>query len=383
MAIPDHIALHFGAEQRTVSVGKLAYLGAETPLTLDCGQEIADFPLAYQTYGQLNADASNAILICHGLTGDQYVASPHPVTGKPGWWENMVGEGKPIDTSRYFVICSNVLGGCMGSYGPRSEQDDGTPIGLDFPIVTLSDMVRAQALLMDHLGIDRLAAVIGGSMGGMQTLSWLSLFPQRVERAIIIATSATMSPQNIAFNEIGRQAIMVDPQWHQGKYTQYGEFPARGLAVARMAAHVTYLSEHGLQQKFGRDLQEKEKVSYGFDADFQIESYLRYQGKSFVSRFDPNSYCYLTRAMDYFDLTAEKGKIGLANSLKGCLHKPILLLSFSSDWLFSTAQMRELARAFSAADAAVSFSEIESDKGHDGFLLPNTLYEEAVKGFLS
>ena len=275
-------------------------------LPLDCGSELAQFSIAYQTYGELNAAKSNLVLVCHALTGDQHVANLHPVTGKPGWWETMVGPGKPIDTNRYFVLCANVLGGCMGSTGPSSTNPaTGSSFGLDFPVITVRDMVRAQARLLDHLGIPELLCVLGGSMGGMQVLEWAASYKDRVFSAVPIACSARHSSQNIAFHEVGRQAVMADPDWCQGRYLEEGKSPRKGLAVARMAAHITYLSDAALHHKFGRNLQDRDKITFGFDADFQVESYLRHQGLSFVDRFDANSYLYITRAMDYFDIAAD------------------------------------------------------------------------------
>src|SRR5215472_10603783 len=283
-------------------------LRVEEPLALDCGVSLGPYAIAYQTYGRLNADRSNAILICHALTGDQYVAEPHPITGKPGWWETLVGPGKVLDTERYFLICTNVLGGCMGSTGPMEiDPATGRAWGLSFPVITVADMVRAQTKVIDHLGIETLFCITSGSMGGMQVLQWAASFPERVFAAVPIATAARHSAQNIAFHEVGRQAIMADPEWCGGKYLNYGRKPARGLAVARMAAHITYLSEAALHRKFGRNLQDRNTVTYGFDADFEVESYLRHQGSTFVDRFDANSYLYITRAMDYFDLAAEHG----------------------------------------------------------------------------
>ena len=280
------------------------------PLRLDCDRLLAPFRIAYTTCGQLNADKSNAILICHALTMDQYVASENPVTKKPGWWEIMIGPGKPIDTDRFFVVCPNILGGCMGSTGPASiNPSTGKPWGLDFPVITIGDMVDAQVPLIDHLGIDQLFCVIGGSMGGMQVLEWAASYPARVFTAVPIACAARHSAQNIAFHEVGRQAIMADPEWKGGDYRQHNTVPARGLSVARMTAHITYLSEQALQRKFGRALQDRDALGFGFDADFQVESYLRYQGSTFVERFDANSYLYLTRAMDYFDLAADYGGV--------------------------------------------------------------------------
>jgi homoserine O-acetyltransferase len=372
---------YFGPEGRAVTLGDIIHLAKDRPMKLESGVEIQNFPIAYRTYGALNASKDNAVLVCHGLTADQYVAEDHPVTGKAGWWHFLIGPGKAIDTDRFFVICSNTLGSCMGSYGPKAEDPKtGKPFALKFPVVTIGDMVQAQKLLLEALGIEQLACVVGGSMGGMQALQWLAKYPESVRSVMPIATSARLTAQNIAFNEIGRQAIMVDPDWRGGEYLQAGTFPTRGLAVARMAAHVTYLSEHGMHDKFGRGLQEKKQVSYGFDADFQIESYLRYQGKSFVERFDPNAYFYITRAMDYFDLaTLGDGKLSLAFERSKDIR--CLVLSFSTDWLFPTAEAMEIVRALSAIGAPVSFTEIVSDRGHDAFLLEIPEFIQAVKGF--
>ncbi len=355
------------------------------PVQLDSGTQFAPLDFAYETYGDLNADASNAVLICHALTMDQYVASQHPLTGKPGWWTNMVGGGKPIDTDKYCVICINVLGSCLGSSGPASD-DPATdqPYAMDFPVITIADMVRAQAILLDHLGIHELAAIVGGSMGGMQALSWAALFPARVRSAIVIASTARHSAQNIAFHEVGRQAIMADPLWNGGNY--YGsEIPAKGLAVARMAAHITYMSEQGLTEKFGRNLQARPDgtqgmKTFGFDADFQIESYLRHQGLSFVDRFDANSYLYITRAMDYFDL-AEPFEGNLARVFSGSKTR-FCLISFDSDWLYPTAESRRVVKALNAAGAAASFVELSSPFGHDAFLLDAPEMNRIVAGFL-
>jgi homoserine O-acetyltransferase len=354
---------------------------ARQPMRLDSGAALGPFTLSYETYGRLNADKSNAILVCHALTGDQYAAGAHPVTGRPGWWSTLIGPGRPVDTDRYFVICSNVIGGCMGSSGPpEADPATGRVWGLTFPLITIGDMVRAQALLIDHLGIGRLFAVMGGSMGGMQALAWAAAYPQRVFAAIPIAAAARHSSQNIAFHEVGRQAIMADPDWAAGAYQASGRNPARGLAVARMAAHITYLSEAALHRKFGRNLQDRSAFTYGFDADFQVESYLRHQGSTFVDRFDANSYLYITRAMDYFDLAAEHGG-QLAKAFAG---SPVrfLLVSFTSDWLFPTAESRAIVRALTTASAPVSFVEIETDKGHDAFLLDEPELFRVVGGFL-
>jgi homoserine O-acetyltransferase len=326
---------------------------------MDSGAVLEPLTVAYQTYGALNAAKSNAILLCHALTGDQHVANRHPVTGRPGWWETMVGPGLPFDTGRFFVICANVLGGCMGSTGPASvNPETGEPYGLDFPIVTIADMVRAQALLIDHLGIDTLLCVAGGSMGGMQVLQWAATYPDRVFAALPIATAARHSSQNIAFHEVGRQAIMADPDWRHGRY----------------------LIEGTLHRKFGRNLQDRAARTFSFDADFQVESYLRHQGAIFVERFDPNSYLYMTRAMDYFDLAADYGG-SLAGAFKGSRTR-FCVVSFTSDWLFPTSDSRATVRALNAGGASVSFVEIETDRGHDAFLLDVPELIDTTKGFI-
>ena len=354
---------------------------ADAPMQLDCGQRLAPFTIAYQTYGTLNAEKSNAILICHALTGDQHVANDSPVTGKPGWWETMIGPGKPIDTRRYFVICPNILGGCMGSTGPASTNPaTGKPYGLDFPVITVGDMVSAQVRLIDHFGIDQLFSVAGGSMGGMQVLEWAARLKERVFTAMPIATAPWHSAQNIAFHEVGRQAVMADPDWCAGDYLEQGRIPRNGLAVARMAAHITYLSEDALQRKFGRSLQERSEKTFTFNADFQIESYLRHQGSTFVDRFDANSYLYITRAMDYFDLAAGYGGV-LANAFRGTKTR-FCVVSFTSDWLYPTRESRAIVKALNAVAANVSFVEIESDKGHDAFLLDEPELFATVRGFL-
>jgi len=355
---------------------------ANKALRLDSGARLAPLEIAYNTYGRLNAERSNAVLVCHALTGDQHAASLHPTTGKPGWWTRAIGPGKPLDPERYFIICSNVIGGCMGSTGPASiDPKTGRPYGLSFPVITIGDMVRAQAMLVEALGIETLFAVIGGSMGGMQVLQWAADYPQKLFSAICIASAPRHSAQNIAFHEVGRQAIMADPDWRAGAYEEGGVRPEKGLAVARMAAHITYLSEAALQRKFGRELQ-RDGLSWGFDADFQVESYLRHQGASFVDRFDANSYLYITRAMDYFDLAAKHGGVlteafAKARAVKFCV------LSFSSDWLYPTAESRDVVRALNAAGCRASFAEIDSDKGHDAFLLDEPQLDATLRGFLS
>lgn len=355
---------------------------ADDPIPLDCGTRLGGITIAYQTYGALNADKSNAILVCHALTGDQYVAEAHPITGKPGWWEHMIGDGLLLDTRRFFVICVNVLGGCMGTTGPRDINiATGRPWALAYPVITIGDMVRAQARVVDHLGIDKLFCVLGGSMGGMQVLEWAAAYPDRVFSAVPIATAAKHSAQNIAFHEVGRQAIMADPDWRGGDYLNQGTRPHRGLAVARMAAHITYLSETALHRKFGRNLQNRSQLSFAFEADFQVESYLRHQGSTFVERFDANSYLYITRAMDYFDLAAEHGG-ALANAFKNTKTR-FCLVSFTSDWLFPTPESRILVHALNAVAANVSFVEIETDKGHDAFLLEEPEFFRTLQGFIN
>ena len=354
---------------------------ANEPLRLDSGAALEGLEIGYQTYGRLNADRSNAVLICHALTGDQHVASPHPVTGKPGWWTRLIGPGKPLDPARHFIICSNVIGGCMGSTGPASMNPaTGKAWGLDFPVITIPDMVRAQAMLIDRLGIDTLFAVVGGSMGGMQVLQWCVAYPQRVFSALPIACSTRHSAQNIAFHELGRQAVMADPDWRDGRYVEQGTHPARGLGVARMAAHITYLSDAALHRKFGRRMQDRELPTFSFDADFQVESYLRYQGSSFVERFDANSYLYLTRAMDYFDIAADHDGV-LAKAFRDTKTR-FCVVSFTSDWLFPTSESRATVHALNAGGARVSFAEIETDRGHDAFLLDVPEFLDIARAFL-
>jgi homoserine O-acetyltransferase len=356
-------------------------LSVTEPLRLESGTLLPAYQVAYQTYGTLNRDRSNAILVCHALTGDQYVAGRHPITGRPGWWSALVGPGKVIDTDRYFVISSNVLGGCLGTSGPMEiDPATGQPWALSFPLITIGDMVEAQVRLIDHLGIDQLFGVIGGSMGGMQVLQWATAHPERLFAAVPLATAARHSAQNIAFHEVGRQAIMADPEWCGGDYLRQGRRPERGLAVARMAAHITYLSEPALHRKFGRSLQDRTEFTYGFDADFQVESYLRHQGASFVDRFDANSYLYITRACDYFDLAAEHGG-RLAEAFRGKQPR-YCVISFTSDWLYPTSEARNIVRALNAAAANVSFVEIATDAGHDAFLLEEPEFFRTLNGFL-
>ena len=371
------MATSFDTDQR---FGLARHAVLPGPLALDGGGALSPVEIAYETYGTLNADRSNAVLVCHALTMDQHLASPSPRTGKPGWWQSVAGPGLPIDTDRHFLICANVLGSCMGSSGPASiDPATGAPYAMRFPVFTIRDMVRAQAMLLDHLGIERLRAVVGGSMGGMQALSWAATFPDRVRACVAIATAARHTAQNIAFHEVGRQAVMADPHWKGGDY--YGsEPPAAGLAVARMAAHITYLSEAGLTEKFGRRLQARDAKGFGFDADFQVESYLRHQGISFVDRFDANSYLYITRAMDYFDLAEEHGG-RLADAFRGTRTR-FCLVSFDTDWLYPTAESRSVVRALHGAGAAASFVELSSPYGHDAFLLDSPEQDRVLAGFL-
>ena len=381
-AMAETTIASFGPSYKEVEVGKIRMLGTDEPLALDCGKEIEHFPIAYQTYGTLNEKKNNAILVCHGLTGDQYLAGTHPVTGKPGWWNAITGPGKILDTNKYYIICSNVLGGCMGSFGPKSLKPKmKKAYNLEFPILTISDMVRAQKLLIESLDIPDLLSVIGGSMGGMLALEWAAKFPNQVYSAVPIATGARHTAQNIAFHEIGRQAIMADPNWCQGSYIEKTRFPDKGLAIARMAAHVTYMSDASLHRKFSRGLQDRDRFTYSFEADFQVESYLRHQGFTFVDRFDANSYLYITRAMDYYDLAAEYDDV-LAHAFEG-IQTRFCVMSFSSDWLFNSNEARYVVHALNAAGAKVSFVEIDTDKGHDAFLLNEPEFFGTLEGFLS
>ena len=351
------------------------------PLKLDCGKTINDFPLAYETYGTLNENKDNAILVFHALTGDQFVTGTNPVTNKEGWWVTAVGPGKAIDTNKYFVICANVIGGCMGSWGPsNNNKETNQPYGLDFPVITIKDIVKAQESLLDYLGIKRLLCATGGSMGGMQLLQFCATFPDKTFSAIPIACSASHSAQNIALNELARQAIMADPVWNGGKYFLKNTQPKNGLAVARMVGHISYLSDQGMQEKFGRKLQEKADYEFSFNAYFQVESYLRHQGNTFVERFDANSILYITRAMDYFDLS-KQFKGGLVEAFKKQKTK-FLVISFSSDWLYKTKENKDIVIALNASGADVSYSEIVTDKGHDSFLVDEPEFLKTLKGFI-
>tara|TARA_B100000886_G_scaffold73833_1_gene47555 strand:- start:24689 stop:25822 length:1134 start_codon:yes stop_codon:yes gene_type:complete len=350
-------------------------------LLLDCGVQLDKLDIAFETYGKLDQKKTNAILVFHALSGDQFVTGINKVTGKDGWWNLVVGENKPIDTNKYFVICANVIGGCMGSTGPKEIcEETGKPYGISFPVITIKDMVKAQAYLLDHLGIKKTLSVLGGSMGGMQALQFCSIFPDRTFTAVPIACAASHSAQNIAFNELARQAIMADPEWDSGNYISSGKVPRKGLAIARMAGHISYLSEQGLQNKFGRKLQEDKGLQFSFDADFQVESYLKYQGYSFVDRFDANSYLYITRAMDYFDLYKENnGNLSLAfknSTIKYCI------ISFSTDWLYPTSESKKIVIALNSIGAEVSFVNIVTNNGHDSFLVNEPKFLETLKGFI-
>jgi homoserine O-acetyltransferase/O-succinyltransferase len=384
MALDDEITISEDSKlggEHSVGLVETHTWTCDEPLELDCGQSLAPLTLAYETYGALSPQRDNAILILHALSGDAHVAGYHtPDDRKPGWWDITVGPGKAFDTTQYQVICSNIIGGCKGSTGPSSlNPRTGRPYALDFPMVTVGDMVRAQKRLMEHLGIRRLLAVTGGSMGGMQALDWAVRYPDCVASVLAIATTARLSAQGIAFNEVGRQAIMADPNWLGGNY--YGVArPDAGLAIARMIGHITYLSDEQMHAKFGRRLQERTSFGYDFKTEFQVESYLRYQGDSFVRRFDANSYLYITKAMDYFDLAA--GYRSLTEALEG-VQAEFLVLSFTSDWLFPTYQSKEIVRALHFNGVPTTFLEIPSTYGHDAFLLPNDQQADAITGFLA
>ena len=365
-------------------VDKQTYTFARPPggMTLACGASLGPVTVAYETCGRLNADCSNTVLILHALSGDAHVAGTYADDDeKPGWWDFMVGPGKGIDTDRYFVICSNILGSCMGTSGPASiDPTTGNPFGLTFPMVTIGDMVEAQKALLDHLGVARLHAVIGGSVGGMQALEWSVRYPEVVESAVLLATTTKHSALAIAFNEVARQAIMVDPNWNGGDYYT-GQKPDMGLAVARMIGHITYLSDESMRLKFGRRLQDKADFSFNFDADFQVESYLRYQGHKFVDRFDANAFLYITKAADYFDLERHYGN-GSAVAAFANARSRFLVVSFTSDWLYPTYQSRAMVKAMKKNGLDVSFCEIEAQWGHDAFLLPSQRLTGIIKGFL-
>jgi homoserine O-acetyltransferase len=357
-------------KKESVGVVETKYYHLSEELILEGGDRLEDVTVAYETYGKLNKQRSNAILVCHALSGDAHVAGWHPGDRKPGWWDNIIGPGKCLDTNRYFIICSNVLGGCKGSTGPSSiNPETGEPYGLEFPIITIKDVVNAQKKLIDHLRIKQLFSVVGGSMGGMQVLQWCVSYPDMVRSAIPIATTAYSSPQQIAFNEVGRRAIISDPNWNEGKYYSE-EFPDSGLALARMIGHITYLSNESMYQKFGRRLQDKEEYSFGFSTDFEVESYLHYQGDTFTKRFDANSYLYISKAIDYFDLT-ENGSVSLSDAFK------------DSDWLYPPSESKEIVMAITAREVDVRYCEIKSSYGHDAFLLEAGQLSYIINGFFT
>lgn len=365
----------------SVGIVKTLYFTLPAPLSLESGETLAQVTIAYETYGSLTAKKDNALLICHALSGDAHAAGYHQGAEKPGWWEIMVGPGKAIDTSKYFVISSNILGSCAGSTGPSSlNPKTGKPYGLNFPVVTIGDMVKAQKQLIDHLEITRLLSVIGGSIGGMQTLEWSIRYPEMVFSAMPLATTQRHSALAIAFNEVARQAIMADPNWNNGDYYD-GKKPDLGLAVARMIGHITYLSDESMRNKFGRRLQNKKSPSFNFDANFQVESYLRYQGQKFVERFDANSFLYITKAADFFDLTLDPAEPQIEAAFSRARAK-YLVASFTSDWLYPTRKSRAMVKAMKKHSIDVSFCEIEAQWGHDAFLLPNQRLADLIAGFL-
>lgn len=352
----------------------------DVPLLLDCGRRIEAYDLVYETYGELNDAADNAVLICHALSGDHHAAGRHrPEDRKPGWWDTAIGPGKPIDTDRFFVVCVNNLGGCKGSTGPLSvNPETDQPYGPDFPILTVRDWVNSQHALMRHLGIARWAAVTGGSLGGMQVMQWAISYPEAIAHAVVIAAAPKLSAQNIAFNEVARQAIITDPDFHDGRYAEHGTIPRRGLMLARMLGHITYLSDDAMRAKFGRELRSG-RVQYGFDVEFQVESYLRYQGTSFVDRFDANTYLLMTKALDYFDPAADAGD-DLATALEPATAR-FLVVSFTSDWRFPPTRSREIVRALLAGGKSVSYAEVEAHQGHDAFLMPIPYYHQVLTGY--
>lgn len=367
-------------DKDSVGIVETKFLNIDYPFVLESGKSLDNITVAYETYGELNNDKNNAILICHALTGDAHAAGWHRGDKKPGWWEMIIGPGKVLDSEKYFIICSNVLGGCKGTTGPSSiNPKTGHEYGLDFPVITIKDMVDVQKVLIDSFDIHQLYAVIGGSMGGMQVLQWIVSYPDMMKKAIPLATTARSSPQQIAFNEVGRQSIFSDPNWNEGNYYGTGKSPKNGLSVARMIAHITYLSDESMYLKFGRDLQDKDEISYDLSMDFQVESYLHHQGESFVKRFDANSYLYITKAVDLFDLAVDNSVIEGFRNVKCKLE----VISVDSDWLYPTEQSTEIVAALNANDVEVSFSEIKSNYGHDAFLLEKGQLNYLLSKFLS
>tara|TARA_B110000858_G_scaffold22785_1_gene22988 strand:+ start:215 stop:1348 length:1134 start_codon:yes stop_codon:yes gene_type:complete len=369
-------------EDNSVGIVKPNFANIEQSLNLDCGKTLDNFSLIYETYGNLNQEKNNAILICHALSGDHHAAGYHSVDDKkPGWWDSCIGPGKPFDTNKFFVVSLNNIGGCMGSTGPNTvDKNTGNEYGPDFPIVTVNDWVKSQKLLADYLGIDAWACVIGGSLGGMQAMQWAISYPDKIKNSIIIASAAKLSAQNIAFNEVARQAIITDPEFHNGRYNNFGVVPKRGLSIARMLGHITYLSDDSMRQKFGRDLREG-KLHFGYDVDFQVESYLRYQAQAFVERFDANTYLLMTKALDYFD-PAQKYNGNLSQAFKDTKAR-FLVVSFTSDWRFSSSKSHEIVKYLVKARKNVSYSEIESNNGHDAFLMPIPQYLGVLRNFMS
>ena len=369
--------------QENNSVGIVAAQTAhfDSPLTLKSGAVLPQFDLVYETYGTLNDDKSNAVLICHALSGTHHVAGKYSAEDKyPGWWDNLIGPNRPLDTNKFFVIGLNNLGGCHGSSGPASiNQKTKKPFGAAFPIVTVEDWVNSQARLCDYLGISQLAAVIGGSLGGMQALQWTLSYPERVKHALVIAAAPNLTAQNIAFNEVARQAIMTDPEFYGGDYYEHNTVPRRGLRIARMLGHITYLSDDAMGEKFGRKL--KDTIKYGFDVEFEMESYLRYQGDKFAGEFDANTYLRMTRALDYYD-PALDFEGDLSKALNG-VKAQFLVVSFTSDWRFSPTRSREIVKALLDNELTVSYAEVTAAHGHDAFLMPDKHYHDILRGYLS
>lgn len=368
----------------TSSVGIVAAQTAHfsEPLTLKSGAVLPAFDLTYETYGTLNADKSNAVMICHALSGNHHVAGKYKEDDKyPGWWDNLIGPGRPLDTNRFFVIGLNNLGGCHGSSGPSSiNPATNKPWGATFPVVTVEDWVASQARLADYLGIEKLAAVIGGSLGGMQVLQWTISYPERVEHALVIASAPNLTAQNMAFNEVARQAIMTDPEFYDGHYYEHNAVPRRGLRIARMLGHITYLSDDAMGAKFGRKLRDGE-IKYSFDVEFEMESYLRYQGDKFAGEFDANTYLRMTRALDYFDPALEYG--GNLSAALANVKAKFLVVSFTSDWRFSPARSREIVKALLDNELSVSYAEVTAAHGHDAFLMPDPHYHNILRSYLA
>ena len=368
-------------DNNSIGIVKSNTVEIKQSLKLDCGKTLNNFSLIYETYGRLNSKKSNAILICHALSGDHHAAGYYSAEDKkPGWWDSCIGPGKPFDTNKFFIVSLNNLGGCKGSTGPNSiNKETGLEYGPDFPIVTVNDWVNSQKLLADYLEIDKWACVIGGSLGGMQALQWAISYPDKIKNSIIIAAAAKLSAQNIAFNEVARQAIITDPEFHNGRYNDFNVVPRRGLSIARMLGHITYLSDDSMRQKFGRDLREG-KLNFGYDIDFQVESYLRYQAQAFVERFDANTYLLMTKALDYFD-PANEYSGDLSRAFKDTKSR-FLVVSFTSDWRFSSSKSHEIVKSLIRARKNVSYSEIEANHGHDAFLMPIPEYLKVLRNFM-